>query len=226
MEERLDDWEAVRDWRKSRRAELIERRLALPEGGRQLSSRILANLRAAEVPELDRGPIGFYWPFKREVDLRPLVRDCVSRGARAALPVVVEKRAPLEFWAWTPGDPLASGVWNIPIPETRAPLRPDIVLVALLGFDRAGYRLGYGGGYYDRTLAALTPRPLTLGVGFECGRLETIHPQPHDIPLDAIVTERGIEWHRSRGRPLREQGEPSYASPPCFLHEIGDDPGA
>jgi 5,10-methenyltetrahydrofolate synthetase len=73
------------------------------------------------------------------------------------------------------------------------------LIVPLLGFDAAGYRLGYGGGYYDRTLATLTPRPLTVGVGYELGRLETIHPQAHDIPLDAIVTEAGTIRHRHRG---------------------------
>ncbi|MEX0760159.1 MAG: 5-formyltetrahydrofolate cyclo-ligase [Tistlia sp.] len=217
-------WEEVRRWRKATRAELIERRLALPAGGKELAARVCENLRAAEVPELSHGLIGFYWPFKREVDLRSLVRDCLAGGAAAALPVVVEKAAPLEFWSWSPRMKMASGVWDIPIPATRAPVHPDVVLVALLGFDRAGYRLGYGGGYYDRTLAALSPRPLTLGIGFDAGRLETIHPQPHDIPLDAIVTERGITWHRSRGRPLTDEAATGYASPPCFLHEL-DPPG-
>jgi 5-formyltetrahydrofolate cyclo-ligase len=69
--------------------------------------------------------------------------------------------------------------------------------VPLLGFDAAGYRLGQGGGYYDRTLANLPQRPLTIGIGYEFGRLETIHPQPHDIPMDAIVTERGVERARA-----------------------------
>lgn len=216
----MKEWDEVRAWRRAKRAELIEQRLALPDGGRAEMAAVTDNLRAAGVPELANGLIGFYWPFKREVDLRPFVRECLASGAKAALPVVVEKKQPLEFWAWKPRMRMTPGVWNIPVPAERAPVHPDVVLVALLGFDEQGYRLGYGGGYYDRTLAALTPRPLTLGVGFELGRLETIHPQPHDIPLDAIVTERGIDWHRSRGEALTGQREASYASPPCLLHEL------
>jgi 5-formyltetrahydrofolate cyclo-ligase len=69
-----------------------------------------------------------------------------------------------------------------------------VLLVPLIGFDHAGYRLGYGGGYFDRTLAVTAPKPLTIGIGYELGRLETIHPQPHDIPMDAIVTENGLGW--------------------------------
>jgi 5-formyltetrahydrofolate cyclo-ligase len=83
---------------------------------------------------------------------------------------------------------MARGIWNIPIPRERNSVRPTALLVPLVGFDAAGYRLGYGGGYYDRPLATLVPKPLTIGVGYELGRLETIYPQPHDIPMDAIVT--------------------------------------
>src|SRR5690606_21931832 len=121
---------------------------------------------------------------------------------------------------------LGRGIWNIPIPAEREPVRPTALLVPVVGFDAAGYRLGYGGGYYDRTLALLEPRPLTIGVGYAGARLDTIHPQPHDIPLDAIVTEAGVVRHRYRGRALqvRDGFEPAesagYASPPCSLHEL------
>ena len=81
---------------------------------------------------------------------------------------------------------------NIPAPADGPSVTPDVLLVPLVGFDAGGYRLGYGGGYYDRSLAARTPRPLAIGIGFEISRLATIHPQPHDIPMDAIVTERGM----------------------------------
>ncbi len=84
---------------------------------------------------------------------------------------------------------MRAGFWNILTPERRDVLRPDLVLAPLVGFDRANYRLGYGGGYFDRTLAALDPRPFAVGVGFSLGRLETIDPQPHDIPMNAIITE-------------------------------------
>jgi 5-formyltetrahydrofolate cyclo-ligase len=96
------------------------------------------------------------------------------------------------FREWTPGAPMAPGIWNIPVPAEGETLSPTVLLAPLVGFDGCGYRLGYGGGYYDRTLAAAMPRPLAIGVGFEASRLETIHPQPHDIPMDLIVTEQEI----------------------------------
>lgn len=116
------------------------------------------------------------------------MRDFLAVGAEASLPVVVEKRQPLEFWAWRPRMKMERGIWNILVPTVRKAVQPTTLLVPLLGFDAAGYRLSYGGGYYDRTLATMNPAPLTIGVG---GRLDTICPQPHDIPLDAIVTETG-----------------------------------
>jgi 5-formyltetrahydrofolate cyclo-ligase len=109
-----------------------------------------------------------------------------------ALPVVVDKKGPLEYRAWRPGEKLVNGVWNIPIPEARRIVVPRAVLAPLVGFDRDCYRLGYGGGYFDRTLAALTSRPWAIGVGFELSRLETIYPQHFDIPMDLIVTEAGV----------------------------------
>jgi len=101
----------------------------------------------------------------------------------------------MEFWRWQPGMKLERGVWNIPVPPVREPLVPTLVLAPLVGFDSGCWRLGYGGGYYDRTLHALDPRPFTVGVGLEIGRLETIYPQVHDIALDAVVTETGF-WRR------------------------------
>ena len=100
---------------------------------------------------------------------------------------------------------LDRGVWNIPIPSERALVEPTVLLVPLLGFDAAGYRLGYGGGYYDRTLAASAPRPFTIGVGHEFGRLQSIYPQSHDIPLDVIVTECGVTRFSVRDIPPAEK---------------------
>jgi len=89
---------------------------------------------------------------------------------------------------------LVDGVWNIQIPERRQIVIPHAVLAPLVGFDRNCYRLGYGGGYFDRTLAAFTPRPWAIGVGFELSRLKTICPQDFDIPMDLIVTEAGAQY--------------------------------
>jgi 5,10-methenyltetrahydrofolate synthetase len=95
------------------------------------------------------------------------------------------------FRSWRQGEKLEHGIWNIPVPAEGAVVTPTLLLVPLVGFDPAGYRLGYGGGYYDRTLAQCVPRALTIGIGYAMSRLATIHPQPHDIPMDRILTEDG-----------------------------------
>jgi len=189
-------WPEVRAWRRAKRAELIGARVRMARRDReQLSVAVLERLGAA-IPAVDDAVVGFYWAFKGEIDLRGIVRGLIARGTRAALPVVVESGTPLEFWAWQPRMKMARGVWNIPVPGERVPVRPGLLLVPLVGFDPAGYRLGYGGGYYDRTLAAMHPRPYCIGVGFELGRLDSIRPQPHDIPMDMIVTERGVQRYQ------------------------------
>jgi 5-formyltetrahydrofolate cyclo-ligase len=183
------DWEEVRLWRKAKRAVLIERRLAMPAAARSAHS---AAIKAALLQTLPSAPgklIGFYWPFKGEYDPRPLARCLHTKGVRLALPIVVEKAKPLIFREWWPGAPMTPGIWNIPVPAAGAPVVPDVLLVPLVGFDGQNYRVGYGGGYYDRTLATMPARPRTVGVGFELSRIATIHPQSHDIPMDIIVTE-------------------------------------
>ena len=194
----MQNWAEIRQWRRERRAELIERRIALPQQQRaEFSERIRRTIGEA-FPQLKDALIGFYWPIHGEVGLHGLVRSLIEAGARAALPVVVAKQEPLEFRAWQPGASLARGVWNIPIPAEEQLVRPSALLVPLVGFDNRGYRLGYGGGFYDRTLAALNPKPLAIGVGYELGRLATIHAQPHDVPMDALVTEAGVVHFRRR----------------------------
>ncbi|HLY47489.1 MAG TPA: 5-formyltetrahydrofolate cyclo-ligase, partial [Stellaceae bacterium] len=113
----------------------------------------------------------------------------VASGRAVALPVVIDKKGPLEYRAWRTGEALVDGVWNIPVPEKREIVVPALVLAPLVGFDAACYRLGYGGGYFDRTLAALAPRPLAIGVGYAAQAIATIYPQPFDLPMDFIVTE-------------------------------------
>ena len=136
--------------------------------------------------------LGVYWPFQAEFDPRSLVDWVIARGFGVALPAVVDKKGPLEYRSWRPGEALVDGVWNIPIPEVRDVVVPQAVLAPLVGFDRQCYRLGYGGGYFDRTLAALSTRPLAIGVGFEMSQIGTIFPQSFDIPMDVIVTEARI----------------------------------
>jgi len=190
----MERWEDIRRWRKEQRSRLIAARSALPLRERERLSKAIAD-RLGEYSPLDAPGlcVGFYWPIRGEPDLRPFVRGLLERGCRAALPVVVEKNAPIELWRWDSATKLTrQSVWGIPVPAERHVVRPDVLLIPLVGFDAACYRLGYGGGYYDRTLAGLDPQPTAIGVGFELGRLPTIHPQPHDVPMRTIVTEKGI----------------------------------
>jgi 5-formyltetrahydrofolate cyclo-ligase len=182
---------AVATWRREQRAALLARRQTLsPEDRRQAASVIASKLEALIA---DRGfhTIGLFWPIKLEITLISWASALSARtGIALCLPVVVTPRAPLEYWRWTQGEPLTRGAWDIPVPAKRDVVTPDLMLAPLVGFDRANYRLGYGGGYFDRTLAAFPQRPAVIGVGYAFSALETIFPQPHDIPMDAVLTEQ------------------------------------
>jgi 5-formyltetrahydrofolate cyclo-ligase len=168
---------------------LLALRTAAPTAERRLwGDEIEAKLRALLLEQPVK-TLGVYWPFQAEFDPRALIDWVIAQGFAVALPAVVDKKGPLEYRAWQPGEALTDGVWNIPIPQVRHVVAPQAVLAPLVGFDRQCYRLGYGGGYFDRTLAALSPRPLAIGVGFEMSQVETIFPQSFDIPMDVIVTE-------------------------------------
>ena len=182
----------LKAWRRSERQRLLALRTAAPPAERRLwGAEIEANLRALllERPVMR---LGVYWPFQAEFDPRALIDWVIAQGLAVALPAVVDKKGPLEYRAWRPGEALVDGVWNIPMPEAKNVVLPQAVLAPLVGFDRQCYRLGYGGGYFDRTLAALSPRPLAIGVGFEMLCIETIFPQSFDIPMDVIATEARI----------------------------------
>lgn len=180
----------VMRWRKSERERLIAVRLEVLASEREAWARAIA-AHVAENEDFEGRTVSFYWPFRGEPDLRPLMETVIAAGGACALPVVVEKGRPLEFRAYTPGDRLERGIWNIPVPAEGAVVTPDIVIAPVVGFDPAAFRLGYGGGYFDRTLAAMAPKPCVIGVGYELARIATIFPQPHDIPMSAIVTQNG-----------------------------------
>jgi 5-formyltetrahydrofolate cyclo-ligase len=190
--EPLATWEEIRRWRKRKREELIQRRMALSvETQQALGARAIARL--IEAVNLDDHPVlGFCWPMRGEFDVRGLAKRHLAQGGEVAIPVVVERSAPIEFWRWQPGVAMTKGIWDIPIPKDRVVVMPDAVLVPLVGFDPAGFRLGYGGGYFDRTLAAARPRPRAIGLGYEDSLLQTIFPQRHDIAMDLIVTDECI----------------------------------
>jgi 5-formyltetrahydrofolate cyclo-ligase len=184
------EWSAVQSFRKAKRSELLARRDALTvHDRRRYAESLTAHLRVAL--ELDAYRVlGFYWPIRGELDLRSIARRHLEGGGIVALPVIVAKNAPVEFWQWELETELQRGFWNIPVPAVRRPVAPDALLVPLVGYDAGGYRLGYGGGYYDRTLALANPRPFCIGVGYDAAAIETIHPRPHDIAMHMIVTER------------------------------------
>ncbi len=221
----------IKSWRRAERERLIAARMAIPVASRRAVRERVHAVLMAEVPELRGSTIGFYWPFRAEIDLVACVRDLTAVEGAAALPVVVAKAQPLAFWRWRHGMEMRPGIWDIPVPAVAEAVAPDCLLVPLVGFDDQGYRLGYGGGYYDRTIPTLPRRPLLVGIGYASQHLPSVRPQPHDLPMDAIVTEDGIRWHR---RPVPGAHRPAVASaeedpnvepiecssPPCFLHEL------
>ncbi|TIL89154.1 MAG: 5-formyltetrahydrofolate cyclo-ligase [Mesorhizobium sp.] len=185
----LADWNDVKRWRKAERERLITARLAVPADVRTAMSQRIGESLDAVIGDIAGRMVSLYWPFRGEPDLRAWMASVKERGGRTALPVVVEKARPLIFRAYAPGDRLEKGVWNIPIPAGGDPVLPDIVISPVVGIDPGQYRLGYGGGFFDRTLAAMPFKPLVIGVGYELQRIATIYPQPHDIPMDRVVTE-------------------------------------
>jgi 5,10-methenyltetrahydrofolate synthetase len=191
----------VARWRRAERIRLAGLREGLGQAGRaQVSERIGQHLGRVLA---DRGAgqgivLSGFWPIKGEPDLRPFLTGLHGMGVTIALPVVETRAAPLVFRRWTPETKMVRGDWNIPVPPPEAEaLTPDIALAPCLGWDGACCRLGWGGGYFDRTLAALNPRPVTIGIALAAARLPTIYPQPHDIPLDLILTEDGVLAERT-----------------------------
>lgn len=175
-------------WRKAERERLLTMRAALsPETRAAETAAMIADLERL-IPGDRPQTVSVYWPIRAEPDLRAWMHARSERGTRIALPVALALGQPLEFRAWHPGARLAHGLWRIPYPADAPQLTPTVVIAPVVGFDLAGYRLGYGGGFFDRTLAALRPRPLVIGLGYGCAAIRTIYPQPHDIPMDWVVT--------------------------------------
>jgi 5-formyltetrahydrofolate cyclo-ligase len=189
----------LKAWRKARRAEFIARRVAVPDAQRRSwNERITAHLLEA-IPLTAGHILGFCWPFRAEFDARYAVRRWRDSGVIAALPEVVAKARPLRFSEWWPGAPTRLGVYDIPVPDGTRELVPDALMAPMNAFDQQGYRLGYGGGYFDRTLAVAAPRPLVIGVTYELLGIETIYPQSYDVPMDIVVTEATVYAVRSGG---------------------------
>lgn len=189
-------------WRSQRRAELIKAREAVSAEALQATREAIDGHLRRAFPDLARGAIAFCWPYRNEYDARHLLVQSRSEGALTLLPVVVGKGKPMIFRAWKPGDEMLQGALGIPFPAHGEDTPPDTVLLPVVGFDEQGFRLGYGGGFFDRTLEALQARgvrPRVIGVGHELARMPTIYPQAYDRPLDFMVTERGVYARREGG---------------------------
>jgi 5,10-methenyltetrahydrofolate synthetase len=156
-----------------------------------LSARIEQNL-TAELAQHTRGCIAFCWPYRAEFDARPLILKLLDAGWQACLPVVGDEVGPMCFRDWTPTTPMYEDRHGIHTPQSGAELVPDLVLLPFNAIDACGYRLGYGAGYFDRTLAAMQPQPFVIGVGFGLGVVASVQPQAHDIPVNCRVTETGV----------------------------------
>ena len=180
-------------WRKTQRNTLLAQRCAASaDDHARWSAAIEAQLRQAfalDAPWV----VGFCWPYQAEFDARPFAAWLRARGVQTALPVVLAKGQPLEFRAWWPGVAMEPGVYDIPVPVDTGVLVPDVLLVPPVGIGPVGDRLGYGGGFFDRTLAAIAPPPITIATAFEISRVPTTHPQSHDILMDLVVTEVGVQ---------------------------------
>jgi 5-formyltetrahydrofolate cyclo-ligase len=215
-------------WRTNERNRLLRERDALAEDALAEMRRRIDHHLERKFPELAQGTLAFCWPYRNEYDARHLAAALRRRGATTLLPVVVAPRSPLVFREWHPGVELAAGPLGIPFPVDSRKINPERVLLPMLGWDADGFRLGYGGGFFDRTLATLAKRPLVIGVSYEQAFLKTIHPQAHDIPVDFVVTERGAYRREPQG--LKFLDEPQgFSSPPCYAGEIapgyfGEDP--
>jgi 5-formyltetrahydrofolate cyclo-ligase len=192
----------VRALRKAERARLLELRRSMPAHAHREASEVIMRELLLRLPPQTHQLVGCYWPFRREFNCVPYMRQVLGGGGRVALPVVIGRGRPLQFRCWTETAQMESGVWNIPHPTSGESVFPSTLVIPLVGFDDAGYRLGYGAGYYDTTIASLAVRPRLVAVGFEFSRLPTIYPQPHDQPMDVIITEvqtrdsfeRGSRW--------------------------------
>jgi 5-formyltetrahydrofolate cyclo-ligase len=146
-------------------------------------------------PTAARKIVSAFFPYKSEIDTRPLLGKLAGEGWTTCLPIVIALGEPLIFRRWLPGEPTVPGVWGIPRPTDDAPLlEPDVLLVPLMAFDRQGYRLGYGGGFYDRTLEQLRARKTitAIGVAYAAQEIDAVPHGPHDQPLDYVMTERSL----------------------------------
>ena len=200
----------VATFRRAERQRLLGLRRALGPDERRRQAGIVAGA-LEDLLELPGLTVSAYWPIRFEPDLRPWMSDAHAAGACIVLPVVVAPDAPLAFRVWRPGCRMVRGTWNIPVPADADERAPDVVLAPLVGVDGAGYRLGNGGGYFDRTLAAAGPHVRPVGVGYDVALMRTIFPMPWDVPMHDVVLGDGTV--ESRNRAVRRVAIPEGSGP-------------
>ena len=183
----------------------------MPDALRRTSDRRIA----AQLDELLAGlgisRLAFCWPHRAEPDLRGWVADWLRRDPRhaAALPVVVAPRRPMVFRQWTPTSTMVADRFGIPHPADGDAIHPELVLVPVNAFDRQGYRIGYGGGYFDRTLATLDPQAMVAGIAYQDAEVPSALPQDHDVPMHWVVTDRGmLDCRPATSRDMHRQAPP------------------
>ncbi|HET9646100.1 MAG TPA: 5-formyltetrahydrofolate cyclo-ligase [Burkholderiaceae bacterium] len=188
-------FDPLRDKTKLRRQLQAERQAMVDRHERAVQLQSVLRVWLVGRPEVT---IGAYWPIKGEFDALPaLFRWSEADPARRmGLPVMDRETKQLRFHVWYPGCPMEDDAYGIPKPKDTEEFEPQLLLIPCVGFGPGGVRLGYGGGFYDRTLAALDPRPYSVGVGYAHGWLPWLEPEPHDMPLDAMLTEDGVAWQR------------------------------
>ncbi len=182
------------------RKALVEARLQMPD--RLVRAEALQQLVRIWLLDRPDTVIGAYWPIKGEFDPLPALHRWKEDGElldepalrRIGLPVVDKQHKTMTFHAWYPGCPMEEDAYGIPKPKDTELIVPTLLFVPCVGYGPGGYRLGYGGGFYDRTLATLDPMPFTVGLGYTQGFLDDFEPEPHDMPLGAILNDNGVVW--------------------------------
>jgi len=205
------------EWRHAVRRALLGWRAGLDAQTHQKLSDQVRGHFATFLKDRPAATIGFYWPIQNEIDLRPVITAHVKSGGKAALPVVPGKDQAMIFHDWTPDTEMVPGFARIPEPANSKEVAVNVLLAPLVGFDPAGYRLGYGGGFFDRTLAAATRKPLVVGIGLEATRLDDILPHQYDVPVDVLITDQGTRY--IDGQATGDADKPDQTSPPCHLSE-------
>lgn len=187
----------VQRWRKAERQRLVKLRQNTPPSVRIQHAAEITDKLNSLIDFSCVNIISVYWPIRGELDFRFWMKELCSRGCRVVLPVIEARNAPLVFREWRPESRLERAIWNIPAPVEGEVLVPDAVISPLVGFDQACFRLGNGGGYFDRTLASFNEYPQVFGVGQSALELATIFPQWHDVPMNYIVCEGDTMYSRA-----------------------------